>query len=366
MSFASPTMTSNSGPAPSGAAPTSPPAAASQPAAGASSTTTAVVIAPGLVAPTIDIVRSLVGAVCVVAFICMRTPHPATIQWAEMLLLLNVLVIVPLTVGIFLKSVTPATARYWGLIEQLHLSAGCLLIGAYLMQPNLAVAFLALPWFAMTCLYGLAGIIAIRERCTRCLWGLTINVGFVYLAVGGLWAVIERAGRHPWGFESNIEILTAVHFHYAGFVLLLAAGWAAKELHESRLAQWTCITAMIGVPLTAAGILTTKLGYGMTLEMIAAVVMALAGALVAWVHLILAGRKQYTPLVRGLWAVAAGSLIAAMVLAALYGLRMVNPIEQLTLPTMWSIHGTLNAVGFGLCVVCAWRSRFRRPRPLAA
>lgn len=302
----------------------------------------------------------------------MRTPHPATIQWAELLLLLNVLVIVPLTVGIFLKSVTPATVRYWALIEQLHLSAGALLIGSYLMQPNMAVAFLALPWFAMTCLYGLAGVIAIRDRCTRCLWGLTLNIGFVYLAVGGLWAVIERAGRHPWGFESNIEILTAVHFHYAGFVLLLAAGWAAKELGDSKLAKAACITSMIGVPLTAAGILATKLGYGPTLEkvsvleMIAAVVMALAGALVAWVHLILAGRKQYTPLIRGLWAVAAGSLIAAMVLAALYGMRMIFPIDMLNLPMMWSTHGTLNAVGFGLCVVCAWRSRFRRPKPLAA
>jgi hypothetical protein len=339
-------MTSNSGPASSG--------------------TTAVVKAPGINAPTIDIVRAVVGGVFLGVFAMWRTPHPLSVEWAELLLLLAVLVIIPLTVGIFLKSVTPATARLWSLIEQHHLSAGALLIGAYLMPPGLAVACLALPWFGMTALYGLTGIVAIRERCTRCLWGTTINVGFLFLAVGGVWAVIERSGFRPWGFESNIEILTAVHFHFAGFVLLLAAGWAQKELGDNKPAKLACVASIVGVPLTAAGILVTKLGHGIGLEIAGALTMALAGTLVAWTHLVLAGRKQFTPLVRVLWTVAAGSLFAGMVLAALYGLRTVYPIALLDIPHMRAIHGTLNAVGFGLCVTSAWRSRFRRPRPVVA
>lgn len=346
MSLASPVMTSTSGPASSG--------------------TTPVVNAPGFSAPTIDIVRSLVGAVFLGVFAFWRTPHPLAVEWAELLLLLAVMVIIPLTVGIFLKSVTPGTARLWAVIEQYHLSAGALIIGAYLMPPGLAVACLVLPWFGMTALYGLTGIIAIRKRCNRCLWGITINIGFLFLAVGGAWAVIERSGYRPWGFESNIEILTAVHFHYAGFVLLLCAGWAAKEFGTGRIAKLACLASIVGVPLTAAGILATKLGHGIGLEIAGALVMAVAGGLVACAHLMLAGRKQYTPLVRALWTVAAASLLAGMVLAALYGLRTVYPIKLLDIPHMRAIHGTLNAVGFGLCAVCAWRSRFRRPRPVAA
>lgn len=346
MSLASPVMTTTSGPASSG--------------------TTSVVKSPGITAPTIDIVRALVGAVFLGVFAFWRAPSPLSVEWAELILLLAVLVIIPLTVGIFLKSVTPGTTRLWSLIEQYHLSAGALLIGSYIMPAGLAVACLALPWFAMTALYGLTGIIAIRERCTSCLWGLTINVGFLFLAIGGAWAVIERSGYRPWGFESNIEILTAVHFHYAGFVLLLCAGWAAKELADSRIAKLACLAAMIGVPLTAAGILTTKLGYGIGIEIAGALTMAVAGGLIAWTHLMLAGRSQYTPLVRTLWTVAAGSLVAAMVLASLYGLRTVYPIKLLDIPHMRAIHGTLNAVGFGLCAVSAWRSRFRRPRPPVA
>ncbi|MCE9603455.1 MAG: YndJ family protein [Planctomycetia bacterium] len=346
---------------------TSTPAPASS---GASSGTVPVVPGSTVVAPTIDIVRAVVGGVFLGIFAYWQWQNPALLKepvrleafWSEMLLLLAALVIVPLTVGIFLKSVTPATVKLWELIERMHLSAAAVLIGAYLMVPGIAVASLTLPWLAMTCLYALTGIVAIRERGTRCLWGLTINVAFIFLAIGGVWVVVERAGMRPWGFESNIEILTALHFHYAGFVLLLAAGWAAKELNESLLAKAACIAAMIGVPLTAAGILAAKLGYGSALETVAAVIMALAGALVAWMHLLLAGRAQYTPLVRGLWSVAAASLIAAMVLATLYGLRSVYPIKILDIPHMRAIHGTLNAVGFGFCVICAWRSRFRRPR----
>jgi hypothetical protein len=346
MSLTSPAMTSTSGPASSG--------------------TTPVADAPGFSAPTIDIVRSLVGAVFLGVFAYWRPPHPLAVEWAELLLLVAVLVIIPLTIGIFLKSVTPGTTGLWALIEQYHLSAGALLIGAYLMPASLAVACLVLPWLAMTFFFALAGLVAIRERSARNLGAATISIGFLFLAVGGVWAVIERSGYRPWGFESNIEILTAVHFHYAGFVLLSCAGWAAKEFGTGRVAKLACLAAIVGVPLTAAGILTTKLGHGTGVEIAGALVMAVAGALVACAHLMLAGRKQYTPLVRALWTVAAASLFAGMMLAALYGLRTIYPIALLDIPHMRAIHGTLNAVGFGLCAVCGWRSRFRRPRTIAA
>jgi len=49
------------------------------------------------------------------------------------------------------------------------------------------------------------------------------------------------------------------------------------------------------------------------------------------------------------------SLFAAMVLALGFGLRYVIPNFALTMPQMWAIHGSLNAFGFGLCGILAWR-----------
>jgi len=37
------------------------------------------------------------------------------------------------------------------------------------------------------------------------------------LAVGGAWLVASRLGMRPMGIQEPIVLLTAVHFHYAGF-----------------------------------------------------------------------------------------------------------------------------------------------------
>jgi hypothetical protein len=60
---------------------------------------------------------------------------------------------------------------------------------------------------------------------------------------------------------------------------------------------------------------------------------------------------------RVLLAVAGISLFIAMVLAAAYAVRsFTTPFPGLGIPQMRLIHGTINAVGFGLCGVIAWRS----------
>jgi hypothetical protein len=53
------------------------------------------------------------------------------------------------------------------------------------------------------------------------------------------------------------------------------------------------------------------------------------------------------------------SLLAAMLWALGFGLRYVFPNLALTMPQMWAIHGTLNAFGFGLCGILAWRGATR-------
>src|ERR1700689_2369591 len=55
---------------------------------------------------------------------------------------------------------------------------------------------------------------------------------FLYLPVGCAWLVASRLGLSPMGFQEPIVLLTAVHFHFAGFaapLLALAAGVAVKK-----------------------------------------------------------------------------------------------------------------------------------------
>ncbi|MGC3971475.1 MAG: YndJ family transporter [Pirellulales bacterium] len=175
------------------------------------------------------------------------------------------------------------------------------------------------------------------------------------IAVGGIWTVAERTGLQPLGFDSTIALLTSVHFHYAGFLLLLTAGWAARELGSSAVGKLTCVCVMLGVPLTALGILAGHWKWNPALEAAAATFMAAAGWMVAWLHLRLAARGDAVKSVRVLWTIASASLFFGMALAVLYALRAFVQVPKLDIPYMRAIHGTLNAFGFALCGVAGWR-----------
>ena len=179
-----------------------------------------------------------------------------------------------------------------------------------------------------------------------------------YLSVAGVWAVMERAGVTPFGFDPEIIFLTIVHFHYAGFVLPVLAGLATRRLGNPIFAQIACYFTVAAVGLLAVGITLTQLGLGPEWEMASSWLMALSATAVAAMHLRLAFDKDNFLKIRILWAMAAVSLLAGMLLAGLYGARFVAPIAWLDIPMMRALHGTLNAVGFGLCAVGGWWAPF--------
>jgi hypothetical protein len=177
--------------------------------------------------------------------------------------------------------------------------------------------------------------------------------------VGAGWALFERAGIAPLRFAAIVVLLTAVHFHYAGFALPLLTGLAARALRGGA-AQAACLGVVLGVPLVAVGITASQLGSGPLLEALAAWITALAGLLTAWLHLRLAFRPYGAPLVHALWAITGLALAAGMVLAALYGSRAYLFIPWLDYPRMWAVHGSANGLGFAFCGLLAWNLADRR------
>lgn len=306
--------------------------------------------------PSLDVVRAAVGGVFCFAFAVLKQPHPLQSAWGEAILLLCPLCLIPLTLVVMRKSAPDAAISTWKLIEQYELSAATILIGAFIMAPAPQTAVLALPWTVLTMVIGWAGVIGLTRRVHRDVSTLMIDVGCLFLALGGVWAFLDRSGIRLWGFDEVIALLTAVHFHYAGFLLLIVTGWAARELGISKTAAVTCLAVMIGVPLTALGILAAHFKWDARWEAFAATFMALSGWLVAWLHLRLATqRTDAARPVRVLWTVCSAALFFSMALAVLYALRSFVQVPVLDIPHMRAVHGSLNAVGFGLCGVIAWR-----------
>lgn len=275
-------------------------------------------------------------------------------NWTVALLLLSPLVLVPLGLRLAwcFEPADAATLLLW-LAARLQLPTALAFAIAFALPEGALAALLTLPWLGTTAVIAAAGIARMWGRPSRRPEALCRDAGLVYLVVGGGWAVLARWGVRPLGFEGIIVLLTAVHFHHAGFVLPLVTGWAGQAV-GGRQARVATTGVVSGVPLVAAGITATQLGLGPWLECMAACWTALAGLLAAGLLSRLSVQPVWPVGVRILWLVAAVSLAGSMVLAALYGCRFQAPMSWLDIPWMRALHGTTNALGFGLGGLLAW------------
>ncbi len=296
-----------------------------------------------------------------IVFVARTRPSPFETGWAVALLLLAPLVLVPLG----LRLVEPPDGRAaWAFRAAVVLQApaALALVGAFALPAGPAAGALAVPWLAVTGLAAVAGLARLwrrrRRRDDGGIEDVALDLGLVYLAVGGAWTVLSRLGARPLGFEDVIVLLTAIHFHHAGFVLPLLTARAGRALGGA-LPRVAAAGVVGGVPLLAAGITARQVGLSPAVEVAAASLLSLAGLLTAFLHLRLAARPGRPPAVRALFAIAGLALALALVLAALYGARAYGGPPGLDIPWMRALHGTANALGFGLGGLLGWSIRSR-------
>jgi hypothetical protein len=154
-------------------------------------------------------------------------------------------------------------------------------------------------------------------------------------------------------FSDEIVMLTAVHFHYAGFALPVLCGLAATK-RPGPLAMTAVLGVVTGVPLTAVGITLSQLGIGVGVETVSTWITAGAGLLTAVLYFRLFFDSRSRLAVRALWGITAVTLTIGMILAASYGSRGIIQLDWLTIPWMRAVHGTANSLGFALSGLLGW------------
>ncbi len=297
-----------------------------------------------------------IGAIVWLGVIAWQRPSPFDVEWGAALLLFAALVLVPLALDLAAPSdANDERAGLWRAIHLLRLPAALLLTAAFLLQPGLLAASLALPWMGTTSLVSLAALHRAWRRGALPLADLCVDAGLVYLVVGGGWTLLDRAGARPLQFSPIIVLLTAVHFHYAGLLLPLLTGLALRARRSTGVVGWAAGGAVIaGVPLVAMGITAAQRGAGGRVEAIAACVLAAGGLLCCGLHGQLAADRSRPPLARIFWLIAAMALAIGMPLAVAYGMREYWPSAALDIAWMRALHGTTNALGFGVAGVLGW------------
>jgi hypothetical protein len=155
------------------------------------------------------------------------------------------------------------------------------------------------------------------------------------------------------GFQEPIVLLTAVHFHFAGFaapLLALAAGSGIKPGNSVAERIFGIVTAGV---LAGPGLLAAGFVIGPRLKLAAALLVACSE--VALSIYFLAGIRTLRPrLAQVLVTASAISVLFAMILAATWAIGEFPLQPFVHLDEMARFHGTANGIGFILCGLMGW------------
>jgi hypothetical protein len=153
------------------------------------------------------------------------------------------------------------------------------------------------------------------------------------------------------GFGDTIVLLTAVHFHFAGFAAPLLAGLTGRHIapKTSILLTMAEVGVITGNPLLAAGITASP-----AIALLGALVITAGLVLLAVVSMAYVVPTIRSTIVRVLLLISALAVLPAMMLACAYAYSIVFNKLIIDIPQMAMTHGLANAFGFSLCGLTAW------------
>ena len=294
----------------------------------------------------------LIGFVVWLGFGLLRFPDSTfTLTYVQILILAAPLWLIPMTWQLL---DTPEWIGYLGAPTSIILAI------AFCLSPSLLAAALSLPWLLLTTILAWQKLKDWRIGRSFEIHHLCQLAAYLFLPIGAAWAFADRLGFRPLDFDATIVLLTVAHFHYAGFLLPTIAAFALKNMATkwNKLIGWSVI---LGIPLVATGITTTHLNLPIWIEVIAVTLMVVGGFTTGLLHCFL-GWRNWTTSYGKLWLLAGFALMIGMTLALGYGWRHYFIIPVLTIPWMYAVHGTLNAVGFALPAVLGWIYYWRSNR----
>ena len=246
-------------------------------------------------------------------------------------------------------------------------STGRLLIAAYPIAAAAAILAIALPagipaaaialvWLVFTvlsALHGVTRVLGARGRVEE----LCVAVGFIYLLVGGGWLVLWRSGLTVMDFGEHVPLLTAIHFHYAGFASPILVGFVGRELRAAGTRLWRVYVVAASLVIVGPALVALGIAGVRTIESPAAAMLAAGTAIVALTALAAVLRRVQGALAKALLAVSSSAAVVAMTLATLYAVGNPLGISAVGLEDMVRWHGTLNALGYVLCGLLGWNAR---------
>jgi hypothetical protein len=266
----------------------------------------------------------------------------------EVLFLLGPWIVVPLGADLVrgAEASKNNVVRDWVLI-----AAASLTSVSFFLDNRTAAAWFASTWVLVCAGFAGDGLRRFVIAGTNSFTQFCFASGEGYLLVAGIWLVASRAGLQLLAFREPIVLLTAVHFHFAGFASAILAG-LVDEAFAGRPGRRILRAALLAVVL-GPGILGLAFLLGPKVKLVAALMIAL-GQLGLAGGMVRVGMASKNGGGRWLLFVASASVAAGMILAAVWAIGEYPLQAFVNIRQMAEFHGVLNAVGFVVCGLVGW------------
>lgn len=281
----------------------------------------------------------------------------------ELLFLLAPWIVVPLAASLIPsleKSDSPAAP---GPLRWIMFVAAALATISFFVPTGILAATFAGAWLLVCASFALRGLRRLWRYRAHSFSQFCFAAGEAYLIVGGSWLVASRLGLNPVGFQEPIVLLTAVHFHFAGFLSAVLAGLTFERLRETRWSK--ALGAVLMGVVVGPGMLGLAFLVGPKVKL-AAVSMIVVGQVGLASGMVRVALGNINPVGRALLLLSSGCVVAGMALAASWALGEYPLQSFVELGRMERVHGMLNAIGFGICGLIGWMNSHRGKKTAAA
>jgi hypothetical protein len=314
---------------------------------------------------------AMFGALAWLGLLGVALPEGSVTAPIIRLLAFAVLVCIPLGLPLtILHDTQDLPSRLYHLTVVLQLPAALCATVACWLRPGAAAACLALPWTLWTVLAAAWGLRRVTMHARTAVEEWSIDVGLLFLPIGGAWLALVCAGLDPGGFGRTIDVLVALHYHYAGFAAPLLTGLVGRQLaplwaspQAGQILRWGYGALACGVcvgPLLIAA--STILSPALAVLAVAVLALSLVGLALLVLLLVLPAQQPKdsmrcsisSPLARILLSISSGAVLFSMLLGMIYAVSDSTRHPLLSIPQMVALHGVANAFGFVLCGLLGW------------
>lgn len=229
--------------------------------------------------------------------------------------------------------------------EQIIVALGMVAVTVLYFEPTetlLVISYAAL-YFLATCIIAKKGLERFLNRGFTNVAEIMIDVGFLYIAVGGAWYFAYIAQINT-GFSPIITWLTAIHFHYSGFLLCVSLGLFGR-LFTRKIYKPIAIIILSGPLLVAIGIT-----FSTVIEIVSVTLYV-----VAIFILFIMTFQVRMPIVQAICIqLTIGALCFTIIWSFLYAYGNFSGQVIVDIPNMLDFHGKINCYVFGVFAVIGW------------